>query len=112
MTYHYDGRREDARLLTGAGRYTSDWNQPGQLHAAFLRSDHAHAAIRSIDVAAALAAPGVKAVLTGADAVAAGYDRPQALMPFQGRGGARRCACRPARRWRWTACASSGSRWR
>ncbi len=96
MTYHYDGRREDARLLTGAGRYTADWNQPGQLHAAFLRSDHAHAAIRSIDAGGALAAPGVVAVLTGADMAAAGYDRPQALMPFQGRGEALRLPPRPA----------------
>ncbi len=101
MTYHhegwhYNGRREDARLLTGAGRYTADWNQPGQLHAVFLRADHAHAAIRSIDVSAALAMPGVAAVLTGADMVAAGYDRPQALMPFPGRGEALRQPPRPA----------------
>lgn len=96
MTYHYDGRREDGRLLTGAGRYTADWNLPGQLHAAFLRADHAHAAIRFIDVSAALAAPSVMAVLTGADMVAAGYDRPQALMPFPGRGEALRLPPRPA----------------
>lgn len=110
MTYHYQGRREDGRLLTGSGRYTADWTLPGQLHAAFLRSDHAHAAVRGIDVSAALAAPGVAAVLTGADMVAAGYDRGQALMPFKGRGEALRQP--PARPWRWTACASSGSRWR
>jgi carbon-monoxide dehydrogenase large subunit len=96
MTYHYQGRREDGRLLTGSGRYTADWTLPGQLHAAFLRSDHAHAAVRGIDVSAALAAPGVAAVLTGADMVAAGYDRGQALMPFKGRGEALRQPPRPA----------------
>ena len=83
----FAGRREDRRLLTGAGRYTADWSLPGQLHAAFLRSDRAHAEIASLDAGAALAMPGVHAVLTGADAVAAGYDRGQALMPVTGRGG-------------------------
>ena len=85
MTVPFTGRREDRRLLTGAGRYTADWNLPGQLHAAFLRSDHAHAAILSLDASAALAAPGVAAVLTGADTLAAGYHRTQALLPFKGR---------------------------
>ena len=85
MTVPFTGRREDRRLLTGVGRYTADWNLPGQLHAAFLRSDHAHAAILSLDASAALAAPGVAAVLTGADTLAAGYHRTQALLPFKGR---------------------------
>src|SRR5437867_3743130 len=47
-------RREDARLLTGGGRYTADWNLPGQLHAFFLRSDRPHADIASIDAGAAI----------------------------------------------------------
>ena len=63
---NFKGRREDARLLTGQGRYTADWNRPDQVHAAFLRSDLAHAVIRSIDTTAARTAPGVLAVLTGA----------------------------------------------
>ncbi len=46
----YNGRREDARLLTGAGRYTADIDRPGQLHAAFLRADRAHATLRAIDI--------------------------------------------------------------
>ena len=96
MAGGFKGRREDARLLTGMGRYTADWNLPGQLHAAFLRADHAHAVIRSIDTAAARAAPGVLAVLTGADAVAAGFDRGSALMPVKGRGEALRVPPRPA----------------
>jgi carbon-monoxide dehydrogenase large subunit len=60
-------RREDGRLLRGGGRYVSDAVVPGMLHAAFLRSGHAHARIRSIDTSAALAIPGVVAVLTAAD---------------------------------------------
>lgn len=87
MSFPYIGRREDARLLTGAGRYTADWRLPGQLYAAFLRADHAHARILSIDTAAARAAPGVRAVLTGADMAAAGYGRGRAALPYQGRGG-------------------------
>jgi 2-furoyl-CoA dehydrogenase large subunit len=61
-------RVEDAALLTGRGRYIDDLGvRPGTLHAAILRSPHAHAEIAGIDVAEALAAPGVAAVLTGAD---------------------------------------------
>jgi carbon-monoxide dehydrogenase large subunit len=60
-------RFEDPRLLRGNGRYQDDLNLPGQAHAVFLRSPHAHARIRSIDTAAAAAAPGVLAVYTGAD---------------------------------------------
>jgi aerobic carbon-monoxide dehydrogenase large subunit len=92
----FKGRREDARLLTGQGRYTADWNRPGQAYAAFLRADRAHAVVRSIDTQAARAAPGVLAVLTGADAVAAGFDRGSAMMPVKGRGEALRVPPRPA----------------
>ena len=65
-------RREDARLLTGAGRYAADWNLPGQVYAYVLRSPHAHARIARINAGAAAGMPGVFAVLTGADAVADG----------------------------------------
>ena len=58
-------RKEDKRLLTGAGTYTDDINLPGQAHAAILRSPHAHARILFIDASAAAAMPGVIAVLTG-----------------------------------------------
>ncbi len=87
MTFPYLGRREDARLLTGAGRYSSDWSLPGQAHAVFLRADRAHADIRSIDLSAARGAPGVVAVLTGEDAAAAGFDRNNTMMPVKGIGG-------------------------
>jgi carbon-monoxide dehydrogenase large subunit len=60
-------RLEDKRFITGRGRYTDDINQPGQAHAYFLRSPHAHARIRGIQIAAAQAAPGVVAVYTGKD---------------------------------------------
>ncbi|MDQ1424216.1 MAG: aerobic carbon-monoxide dehydrogenase large subunit [Acidimicrobiaceae bacterium] len=60
-------RREDARLVTGQGTYVDDVVVPGLLHAAFARSDAARGTIRSIDVSAARALPGVIAVFTGAD---------------------------------------------
>jgi carbon-monoxide dehydrogenase large subunit len=65
-------RKEDQRFITGAGRYTDDLNRPGQAHAYFLRSPHAHASILSIDAASARGMPGVVAVLTGEDLVADG----------------------------------------
>src|SRR2546427_522860 len=67
------GRLEDWRLLTGQGRFISDWNFPNQAYAAFLRSDRAHAEIVSVDAGSALEAPGVLAVLTGRDVAEAGY---------------------------------------
>ena len=64
-------RVEDQRLLTGRGCYTDDAGPSGCLHAAYVRSPHAHARIRKIDPTAALALPGVS-VMTGADLEAAG----------------------------------------
>jgi carbon-monoxide dehydrogenase large subunit len=60
-------RREDARLLTGRGTFVDDLEMPGVAHAAMLRSPHAHARVRRIDATAALARPGVLAVVTAAD---------------------------------------------
>ena len=65
-------RSEDPRFLAGRGRYVADIDLPHQAHAVFLYSPHAHAAIRSIDVAAAQSLPGVFAVLTGKDWAADG----------------------------------------
>jgi carbon-monoxide dehydrogenase large subunit len=65
-------RREDRRFLAGKGRYTDDLRLPGQSWAVFVRSPHAHAAIRGIDGSRAAAAPGVLAVLTGEDVAADG----------------------------------------
>ncbi|MGE0626603.1 MAG: molybdopterin cofactor-binding domain-containing protein [Hyphomicrobiaceae bacterium] len=60
-------RLEDAHLLTGRGRFVDDVVPPGALVASFVRSPHAHARVRTIDVAAALQVPGVVAVLTAKD---------------------------------------------
>src|SRR5580698_656871 len=68
-------RKEDARLVTGRGNYSDDFNLPGQAYGAAVRSPHAHARIRSIDTTAARAMPGVLAVLTGQDALADGLTR-------------------------------------
>ena len=87
MTQLFRGRREDQRLVTGQGRFTGDWNLPGQLHGHFLRADRAHAEIVSLDVKAARAAPGVKAVLTGDDVRKAGFKQEPPLVRYPGRGG-------------------------
>lgn len=65
-------RSEDLRLITGRGNYAADLSSPDACFAAFVRSPHAHAAIRRIETTAAMAMPGVRAVLTGADAAADG----------------------------------------
>jgi carbon-monoxide dehydrogenase large subunit len=61
-------RREDARLLTGGGRFADETNLPDQGYACMVRSPHAHALIASIDTEPAEGMPGVIAVLTGSDA--------------------------------------------
>ena len=52
-------RKEDQRFITGKGRYTADIDRPGQAHAYFVRSPHAHAKIRTIETKTAAAMPGV-----------------------------------------------------
>jgi aerobic carbon-monoxide dehydrogenase large subunit len=89
-------RREDARLLTGGGRYANDFSLPGQAYAYFVRSPHAHALIVKIDTAQASGGPGVLAVLTGNDATGDGLrpipHRPVPTnpheVPLRNRGGA------------------------
>ena len=58
-------RKEDLRLITGRGKYVADIVLPGMLHAAFVRSDYAHARIKSVDTSEAAALPGVVAIITG-----------------------------------------------
>src|SRR3954466_6341385 len=65
-------RFEDKRLLTGFGRFQHDVNLSGQAHGFVLRSPHAHALIRAIDLSATRGAPGVLAIYTGEDLAAAG----------------------------------------
>jgi hypothetical protein len=60
-------RKEDYRFLTGAGQYTDDITLANQSHAVFVRSPHAHAAIKSIDIAEALKMPGVVGMFSGKD---------------------------------------------
>jgi carbon-monoxide dehydrogenase large subunit len=60
-------RREDPRFITGRGNYVDDLKLPGMTYAAFVRSPHAHARVKSIDTAAARKHPGVVAVFTGKD---------------------------------------------
>src|SRR6476661_5642727 len=67
-------RREDERFLTGRGRFTDDVTLPGTTHAAFVRSPHAHARIRSIDISRAQAVRGVRDIFTGAQLAAAGVN--------------------------------------
>jgi len=80
------GRLEDDRMLTGRGKYVSDWNLPRQAYGHFVRSDRAHADILSVDTAAARAHPGVLAVFTGEDIKGELKSLPCAL-PVKGRGG-------------------------
>jgi carbon-monoxide dehydrogenase large subunit len=63
-------RIEDHRFITGHGHYVDDINRPGQAYAVFVRSPHAHANIKKIDTSAAIKAPGVLAIYTGADLAA------------------------------------------
>jgi len=65
-------RLEDARFLTGRGRYVEDFALPGEVHAYVLRSPHAHAVIEGIDTAGAQEAAGVLGVFTEADLAADG----------------------------------------
>ncbi|HEX9395596.1 MAG TPA: xanthine dehydrogenase family protein molybdopterin-binding subunit [Burkholderiales bacterium] len=79
------GRLEDDRMLTGRGRYVSDWNLPGQAYGHFLRSDRAHADIVSIQIEDALKSRGVIAVITGDDLK--DLKSLPAALPYKGRGG-------------------------
>ncbi|MGH2983370.1 MAG: xanthine dehydrogenase family protein molybdopterin-binding subunit, partial [Solirubrobacterales bacterium] len=75
-------RREDARLLRGAARFVDDVGPAGALHAAIVRSPHAHAQIRSVDLSPALALPGVQAAYTGRDLTDLAEPAPMAWNPM------------------------------
>jgi aerobic carbon-monoxide dehydrogenase large subunit len=79
-------RVEDARLLTGQGRYAEDWNSPGQVYAAFVRSPHAHADVLAVDAAPARRVSGVLDVLTGRDLRADGIGAIPTLIAERGGG--------------------------
>ena len=80
-------RTEDPRLLTGRGRYIDDFVLPRLAHAYVLRSPHAHAQIRAIDIRAAQQSPGVLSVLAGEDWAAEKFGAPQPTIPRQRRDG-------------------------
>jgi carbon-monoxide dehydrogenase large subunit len=82
-------RIEDQALVTGAGRFIEDEAPPRQAYACFVRSPHAFARIRAIDVQAAKDAPGVLAVLTAADIKQAGIGSASKPAPMEGRGGSK-----------------------
>ncbi|SEM69722.1 xanthine dehydrogenase family protein molybdopterin-binding subunit [Bradyrhizobium sp. OK095] len=80
-------RKEDDTLVRGKGRYTDDFNLPGQAYAVVVRSTHAHGIIRSIGTDAAKAMPGVLGVWTGKDLDAAGYGPFTCGLPLKNRDG-------------------------
>jgi carbon-monoxide dehydrogenase large subunit len=80
-------RTEDIRFVTGHGQYTDDIRFDNEGFAAFARSPHAHARIKSIDISAAKAAPGVIAVLTHDDFAAAGAKAMPSAAPLKSRDG-------------------------
>ncbi|MGG5811494.1 xanthine dehydrogenase family protein molybdopterin-binding subunit [Falsiroseomonas sp. CW058] len=82
-------RLEDPRLLTGGGRFAANLAPPGALHAVFLRSPHAHARVLRVDAAAARAMPGVTAVLTAEDTLAAGLGHNPAVTEIRDAAGRR-----------------------
>ena len=83
----WHGRIEDDPLVRGRGRFSDDVRPPDAAHACFVRSPHAFAEIRKVDVAAARRAPGVLAVLTAADLAPAQFATVSAPVPMPGRGG-------------------------
>jgi carbon-monoxide dehydrogenase large subunit len=80
-------RKEDDTLVRGKGKYTDDFNLPGQAYAWMVRSSHAHGIIRGIDTAAARTMPGVLGVWTGADLASANYAPFTCGLPLKSRDG-------------------------
>jgi aerobic carbon-monoxide dehydrogenase large subunit len=80
-------RKEDDALVRGKGRYTDDFNVPGQLYAWMVRSSHAHGVIRGVDTSAAKAMPGVRGVWAGTDLTADDYAPFTCAMPLKNRDG-------------------------
>jgi carbon-monoxide dehydrogenase large subunit len=80
-------RKEDDTLVRGKGKYTDDFNLPGQAYAWIVRSSHAHGIIRRIDTSAAKAMPGVLGVWSGADLASANYGPFTCGLPLKSRDG-------------------------
>jgi carbon-monoxide dehydrogenase large subunit len=82
-------RVEDRRFITGTGRYTDDIDLEGQVYGCVVRSPEAHARIKAIDLKAARSAPGVLAVITGADIEATGGNLLPCGIPMENRDGSK-----------------------
>src|ERR1700760_1248280 len=80
-------RKEDDTLVRGKGKYTDDFDLPGQAYAWIVRSSHAHGIIKGIDPSAAKGMPGVLGVWTGADLVSANFNPFVCGMPLKSRDG-------------------------
>src|SRR4030081_947594 len=80
-------RKEDDTLVRGMGKYTDDFDLPGQVYAWIVRSSHAHGIIRGIDTSAAKKMPGVLGVWTGTDLAAADYGPFTCGLPLKNRDG-------------------------
>src|SRR3954451_25051278 len=80
-------RKEDDTLVRGKGKYTDDFNLPGQAYAWIVRSSHAHGIIKGIDTSAAKAMPGVLGVWSGTDLATAGYGPYTCGLPLKSRDG-------------------------
>ena len=80
-------RKEDDTLVRGKGKYTDDFNLPGQAYAWIVRSSHAHGIIRGIDTSAAKSMPGVLGIWTGAEMSAADYNPFTCGLPLKNRDG-------------------------
>ena len=80
-------RKEDDTLLRGKGKYTDDFNLPGQAHTWIVRSSHPHGIIKRIDTSAARAMPGVLGIWTGTDLISAGYGPYTCGLPLKNRDG-------------------------
>ena len=80
-------RKEDDTLVRGKGKYTDDFDLPGQAYAWIVRSSHAHGIIKGIDTSAAKTMPGVLGVWTGADLASAGYGPYTCGLPLKNRDG-------------------------
>src|ERR1043166_6901607 len=89
ISHVWSGRIEADALLRGRGRFGDDVRPEGAAAAVFVRSPHAHARIRAIEVGAAKAAPSVLAVITGADLAGENFATLSQAVPLPGRDGKR-----------------------
>ena len=105
-------RVEDHRFITGKGQYVDDINRAGQSYAVFVRSVHAHATIKKIDTSAAINAPGVLGIFTGADLAADKIGNLICGWMIHSKDGSPMKAGRASGAWPRARCATSATTWR